>query len=203
MIRMPGPHRKGLIQCSKQHAFPDALLVELSGGVYEQLENLVKLAVPKLKRCRECVRASSVFARHYRTSLLEAASAAIWGSQPKVLHSQPAAAEKTRTWCSQLPIFQKQHELLTAIQSNQCVVVAGLPGCGKSTQIVQYIMDELRQTAGSASAALSTTRRPCSIVQCVAEDIVAQAIAGRVAHESADTLNHHSNSLPQRNRCPF
>ena len=44
---------------------------------------------------------------------------------------------------SKLPAFAKQESLMTAINSGQVTLITGETGSGKSTQVVQFIMDDL------------------------------------------------------------
>ncbi|NXG84152.1 DHX34 helicase, partial [Stercorarius parasiticus] len=67
-----------------------------------------------------------------------------------------------------LPIAQYRQRLLDAVASNQVVVVAGDTGCGKSTQVPQYLL-----AAGYSHVACSQPRR----IACV-------SLAKRVAFES-------------------
>ena len=46
---------------------------------------------------------------------------------------------------SKLPAFAKQESLMTAINSGQVTLITGETGSGKSTQVVQFIMDDLYQ----------------------------------------------------------
>ncbi|KAI3382406.1 hypothetical protein SNEBB_004885 [Seison nebaliae] len=43
---------------------------------------------------------------------------------------------------SELPIFEKRTELLELIRDNPIILIAGDTGCGKSTQIPRYLIDE-------------------------------------------------------------
>nr|XP_060639692.1 probable ATP-dependent RNA helicase DHX34 [Anolis sagrei ordinatus] len=67
-----------------------------------------------------------------------------------------------------LPIARYKDRLLKAVASSQVVVVAGDTGCGKSTQVPQYLLD-----AGYAHVACTQPRR----IACI-------ALAKRVAYES-------------------
>ncbi|XP_042296902.1 probable ATP-dependent RNA helicase DHX34 [Sceloporus undulatus] len=67
-----------------------------------------------------------------------------------------------------LPIARYRDQLLKAVASSQVVVVAGDTGCGKSTQVPQYLL-----AAGYAHVACTQPRR----IACI-------ALAKRVAYES-------------------
>ncbi|ORX97844.1 hypothetical protein K493DRAFT_300241 [Basidiobolus meristosporus CBS 931.73] len=45
----------------------------------------------------------------------------------------------------ELPSFKFQHNVLSALESSQVVVISGDTGCGKTTQIPQFILDDLIQ----------------------------------------------------------
>ena len=54
--------------------------------------------------------------------------------------TNPAYAQRTK-----LPAWAKRHELLDAISRHQVVIVAGETGCGKTTQLPQFILDDAIQ----------------------------------------------------------
>lgn len=75
-----------------------------------------------------------------------------------------------------LPISKYRNEILKAVQENQVVLVAGDTGCGKSTQVPQYLM-----AAGYESIACTQPRR----IACI-------ALCKRVAYE---TLNEYGSEI--------
>ena len=77
---------------------------------------------------------------------------------------------------SELPIAQFRREIVDGVQKNRVVVVAGDTGCGKSTQVPQFLIK-----AGFRKVACTQPRR----IACV-------ALAGRVAHE---TLNRYGTEI--------
>ncbi|XP_054718318.1 probable ATP-dependent RNA helicase DHX34 [Uloborus diversus] len=60
-----------------------------------------------------------------------------------------------------LPIFKYRNAILKAVESNSVVLVAGDTGCGKSTQVPQYLM-----AAGYSSIACTQPRRIACISLC-------------------------------------
>lgn len=66
-----------------------------------------------------------------------------------------------------LPIFQSRAEILLKLEQNQILIIAGDTGCGKSTQLPQYLLD-----AGYGKIACTQPRR-----------IACTALAQRVALE--------------------
>ncbi|XP_056146501.1 ATP-dependent RNA helicase DHX29 [Lampris incognitus] len=75
----------------------------------------------------------------------------------------------------QLPVFQHQQRVLEALQRHRVVVVAGETGSGKSTQIPQFLMEELL-TGGNMA-------QPCNIVVTQPRRISAMSLASRVSQE--------------------
>lgn len=62
------------------------------------------------------------------------------------------------------------------------VVVKGEPGCGKSTQVPQYILEEWAKTA-------ATSGSPCRIVVSQPRRIAAISLAARVANERDESVS--------------
>uniref|UniRef100_A0A1I8NW04 Probable ATP-dependent RNA helicase spindle-E n=1 Tax=Stomoxys calcitrans TaxID=35570 RepID=A0A1I8NW04_STOCA len=71
-----------------------------------------------------------------------------------------------------LPIFEKRDEIVEMIRTNPVVVLEGDTGCGKTTQVPQYILDDA-----------CSRRQYCKIVCTQPRRIAAISIARRVCHE--------------------
>ncbi|XP_017141347.1 probable ATP-dependent RNA helicase spindle-E [Drosophila miranda] len=71
-----------------------------------------------------------------------------------------------------LPIYAKREEIINAINENPVVILKGETGCGKTTQVPQYILDE-----GFKS------KQYCNIVVTQPRRIAAISIANRVCQE--------------------
>ena len=65
------------------------------------------------------------------------------------------------TYNQELPITQKKHEIIQAIQKNPVVIISGETGCGKSTQIPKMCLEAGRGMAGRI--ALTQPRRVAAI----------------------------------------
>nr|XP_027125922.1 DExH-box ATP-dependent RNA helicase DExH3 isoform X2 [Coffea arabica] len=78
-----------------------------------------------------------------------------------------------------LPAYKEKEALLHAISRNQVVVVSGETGCGKTTQLPQYILES--ETEASRGAF-------CSIICTQPRRISAMAVAERVAAERGENL---------------
>ncbi|XP_069026019.1 ATP-dependent RNA helicase DHX29 [Embiotoca jacksoni] len=92
----------------------------------------------------------------------------------KKLKTSPLA-HKLKAEREQLPVFQHRHRVLEALQRHPVVVVAGETGSGKSTQIPQFILEELL-TGGKAA-------QPCNIAVTQPRRISAMSLACRVSQE--------------------
>ena len=81
-----------------------------------------------------------------------------------------------------LPIFEHRQEIVDAIARHQVVVVAGDTGCGKSTQVPQYLL-----SAGYTHIACTQPRR----IACI-------SLSRRVAYE---TLNEYGSEVAYQVHC--
>lgn len=63
-----------------------------------------------------------------------------------------------------LPAWQKKEELVNVIFSNKVTLVTGETGSGKSTQIVQFVLDELSQKGNFESKIICTQPRRISTI---------------------------------------
>uniref|UniRef100_UPI003AAEB046 ATP-dependent RNA helicase DHX29 isoform X1 n=1 Tax=Centroberyx gerrardi TaxID=166262 RepID=UPI003AAEB046 len=84
-------------------------------------------------------------------------------------------AHRLRAEREQLPVFQHRQRVLEALQRHSVVVVAGETGSGKSTQIPQFLLEELL-TGGNVA-------QPCNIVVTQPRRISAMSLASRVSQE--------------------
>ncbi|XP_017885136.1 ATP-dependent RNA helicase DHX30-like [Ceratina calcarata] len=94
-----------------------------------------------------------------------------------------------------LPITRYREEILSSLANNQVIVIKGDTGCGKSTQVPQFIIDDyVEQGRGNE----------CNIVVAEPRRISAVSLAHRVAWERnenvGDVVGYHvrfDNVLPQ------
>ncbi|GIL66003.1 hypothetical protein Vafri_19646 [Volvox africanus] len=78
-----------------------------------------------------------------------------------------------------LPAFAKRGELLELLAGNDVVVVSGATGCGKSTQVPQYILEDAISSGMGAK---------CNIVVTQPRRISALGLASRVASERGESV---------------
>ncbi|XP_014852779.1 PREDICTED: ATP-dependent RNA helicase A isoform X1 [Poecilia mexicana] len=79
----------------------------------------------------------------------------------------------------QLPVKQFEEEIMATVEQNPVVIIRGATGCGKTTQVPQYILDRFIK-GGRASN--------CNIVVTQPRRISAVSVAERVAYERAEDL---------------
>ncbi|CAL8094606.1 unnamed protein product [Calicophoron daubneyi] len=103
----------------------------------------------------------------------------------RVLHHQFETQRSSDGYLSmlqnriKLPTYFKKNEILSAIQSNQVVVLSGETGCGKTTQVPQYILEhEVSRMNGSVTRIVVTQPRRISAI----------SVAERVAAERGETI---------------
>ncbi|KAA0034620.1 DExH-box ATP-dependent RNA helicase DExH3 [Cucumis melo var. makuwa] len=78
-----------------------------------------------------------------------------------------------------LPAFKEKEKLLQAIAQNQVVVISGETGCGKTTQLPQYLLESEIETGRGAF---------CSIICTQPRRISAMAVSERVSIERGEPL---------------
>ena len=82
-----------------------------------------------------------------------------------------------------LPIFDKRAQILDLIQKNQVVLIKGETGCGKTTQVPQFILeDSIERGEGSVTNILVTQPRRISAV----------SVANRVSNERGENMGQNS-----------
>uniref|UniRef100_A0A3Q3ICP9 RNA helicase n=1 Tax=Monopterus albus TaxID=43700 RepID=A0A3Q3ICP9_MONAL len=79
----------------------------------------------------------------------------------------------------QLPVKQFEEEIMAAVSNNSVVIIRGATGCGKTTQVPQYILDRFLK-GGRAS--------DCNIVVTQPRRISAVSVAERVSYERGEDL---------------
>ncbi|KAK3006766.1 hypothetical protein RJ639_017121, partial [Escallonia herrerae] len=78
-----------------------------------------------------------------------------------------------------LPAFKEKDAILAAISENQVVIISGETGCGKTTQIPQFILESEIESVRGAT---------CSIICTQPRRISAMSVSERVASERGEKL---------------
>lgn len=92
---------------------------------------------------------------------------------------ESSEGQKMLEFRKSLPAYKERDALLKVISENQVVVVSGETGCGKTTQLPQYILESEVDAARGAS---------CSIICTQPRRISAMAVSERVAAERGESL---------------
>jgi len=85
--------------------------------------------------------------------------------------------KKMRKQREKLPSYKLRNEITNLVQHNQVVVISGATGCGKSTQVPQFLLDHSLESGNGGF---------CNIVCTQPRRIAAIGIAERVASERAE-----------------
>jgi hypothetical protein len=161
------------------HVFKDLLIVLFCSStdvvIHDFLKNYnqVSEAAELFQKCR---------LQGPGMSLLEEDSSTIFGDP---FHPTEADALKAKTatfsqfdfstrivLSKQLPIEGIKEKMLRMLKTNNAVVIKGFTGCGKTTQVPQYILDSC-----------AAEHVPCNIVVTQPRRIAAMSIAKRVCQE--------------------
>lgn len=87
--------------------------------------------------------------------------------------------KETISMRNQLPVFTKKNDILDLIRENSIVIIQGSTGCGKTTQVCQFILDEYLQNNKGAY---------CNIICTQPRKISAISVADRVAFERKEDI---------------
>ncbi|KAJ1958892.1 helicase, partial [Dipsacomyces acuminosporus] len=80
-----------------------------------------------------------------------------------------------------LPAASFRQQITKLVESNRCVVISGATGCGKTTQVPQFILDECLRSGEDVSIVCTQPRR-----------ISAIGVATRVAEERVEDIGQRS-----------
>ncbi|XP_046735183.1 dosage compensation regulator isoform X4 [Diprion similis] len=92
---------------------------------------------------------------------------------------QDTTLQKTIQERSTLPVFAKRNEIMAAINDNPVIIIRGNTGCGKTTQVCQFILDDYISSGQGAY---------CSIAITQPRRISAVSVADRVAVERCEPI---------------
>ena len=85
---------------------------------------------------------------------------------------------------NKLPIAVHRQEILQAISSQQVILIAGETGCGKTTQVPQYILEDCWSRG-----------EPCRIMCTQPRRLSATSVADRIAQERMERIGSSGSSV--------
>nr|XP_009779782.1 PREDICTED: ATP-dependent RNA helicase DHX36 isoform X3 [Nicotiana sylvestris] len=107
----------------------------------------------------------------WRRSMQMRAEQQTWQESPE--------GRKMLEFRSSLPAYKEKEAILSAISQNQVVIISGETGCGKTTQIPQFILESEIESARGAM---------CSIICTQPRRISAMTVSERIAAERGELL---------------
>lgn len=99
--------------------------------------------------------------------------------EAKLKQSSDTKLEKNLLERQKLPVFRFKAQLMEAINDNPVIIIRGNTGCGKTTQICQFILEDYIMSGQGAW---------CSIVVTQPRRISAVSVSERVANERAEEM---------------
>lgn len=100
-----------------------------------------------------------------------------------------------------LPAFDKREELLNLLNKEQVIVISGETGCGKTTQVPQFILDDaIRQNKGLQCRVVCTQPRRISAIS-VAERVAAERAEQCGEGNSCGYQIRLDSKLPRSHAC--
>jgi ATP-dependent RNA helicase DHX57 len=87
---------------------------------------------------------------------------------------ETAAYKAMQPGRQRLPAWEHRDELVRAVQANRVVVISGETGCGKSTQVPQFLLDAVLTSDAAAAASLLCTQPRRLAAIGVAERVAAE-----------------------------
>ncbi|XP_050227826.1 DExH-box ATP-dependent RNA helicase DExH1 isoform X2 [Mercurialis annua] len=112
-----------------------------------------------------------------KDSAKEKLSVEIKQRQDKIMASD--TAKEMLSFREKLPAFKVKYEFLKAVEENQVLVISGETGCGKTTQLPQYILEEEISRLRGAD---------CNIMCTQPRRISAISVAARISSERGENL---------------
>ncbi|EGD77765.1 hypothetical protein PTSG_08854 [Salpingoeca rosetta] len=115
----------------------------------------------------------------------EAAAVSKQIAEDHTAKTKNASFERLKPFRERLPSFKMRAEVLRAVRDNQVIVISGETGCGKTTQVPQFILDDWIQANKGAD---------CRIVCTQPRRISATSVAERVAAERGERCGGDTSS---------
>ncbi|RHY93370.1 hypothetical protein DYB35_000319 [Aphanomyces astaci] len=98
---------------------------------------------------------------------------------------------KTR---AKLPAYQERETIVSLLETNQVVLISGATGCGKTTQVPQFLLDHFIPKQQTCNIICTQPRRSGRVFplrvfnKCICIRLAAIGVATRVAHERTESI---------------
>ncbi|XP_077280248.1 putative ATP-dependent RNA helicase DHX57 isoform X2 [Temnothorax americanus] len=105
-----------------------------------------------------------------------------------------------------LPVWSRKNEILEAIHKNQVVIISGETGCGKSTQIPQFVLDDWIINSRIQNGDNPHINIICTQPRKIITTVLAERVAAERTEKIGDTVGYHvrlKKKLSSRTRVTF
>ncbi|XP_024877807.1 putative ATP-dependent RNA helicase DHX57 [Temnothorax curvispinosus] len=105
-----------------------------------------------------------------------------------------------------LPVWSQKNEILEAIHKNQVVIISGETGCGKSTQIPQFVLDDWIINGIIQNGDNAHINIMCTQPRKISTIVLAERVAAERIEKIGDTVGYHvrlKKKLSSRTRVTF
>ncbi|TGZ53501.1 putative ATP-dependent RNA helicase DHX57 [Temnothorax longispinosus] len=105
-----------------------------------------------------------------------------------------------------LPVWSQKNEILEAIHKNQVVIISGETGCGKSTQIPQFVLDDWIINSIIQNGDNAHINIMCTQPRKISTIVLAERVAAERTEKIGDTVGYHvrlKKKLSSRTRVTF
>ena len=120
-----------------------------------------------------------------------------WLQRQTLSSQQSMIAERKR-----LPAWTLMDDIVQAVRSNQVTIVSGETGSGKSTQVIQFVLDDaIQNSVGSSTNIICTQPRRISALSLA--DRVSEERCSRVGDEVGYSIRGESKKTAGRTRITF
>jgi ATP-dependent RNA helicase DHX36 len=126
----------------------------------------------------------------------EAAEAALLASADAHSHSRAISLADMSSARERLPVHSHRAAILSILQQHQVVLVCGETGCGKTTQVPQFILEH-----AAAARCLTRTRILCTQPRRISATSVAQRVASERCEALGESVGYSIRLQQVQPRC--
>ncbi|RHY74580.1 hypothetical protein DYB30_000006 [Aphanomyces astaci] len=115
-------------------------------------------------------------------------------AKPVELFREDPVATSAQQTRAKLPAYQERETIVSLLETNQVVLISGATGCGKTTQVPQFLLDHFIPKQQTCNIICTQPRRsgrdfPLRVFnKCICIRLAAIGVATRVAHERTESI---------------